>query len=289
MGSNVVVANQELLTVNDQLYGSTRLSMVVPTVAAYAGSEKNYSDGSLKNQIQKTLNYDLVQRFPDDGLAELINSVATEIAQANIHTKSFEYVRRALLVEIQYSNLDAVGKTQPRARMIAELMKKYDYLSYMGFFSNFGVDKNPNRVDQANQAVGDLGAAIKATNLGLKQLKDMGWNKNNMAEVTIAYTSTLSDKLDSVGAGREKSDMTLFMENFENARFIELPKYVNQASRIEIALRPLVTHHHASMPSLYNSYTMPNGLTEVDMFALETSTIEIEEKGAVQRIPITIS
>lgn len=294
MPSNVAVANNELVEVNNSLYGSTRMDLVSPIVTQYAGNEKNYSDGSLKNQVMKSITYDLVQRAEKDGsisaLAELVNSASTELAQANVSASSFEYIRRALIIEITYSQLDSVSKTQPRARMLSELMKQYDFASYMGMFSNYGIERNPKRQDIANKQVSDLSSALIALGAAVTPLKSLGWNRNKNNLLTIAYTEDLGIKLGVVGTGRTESDLDVLMGEYEGATFVEIPSYLtNGKSRIEASLRPLVTHHHASLPSLYNDYTAPNGMSTVDMFSFETSTIELEEAGAIQRQLITIA
>lgn len=294
MPSNVAVANNELVEVNNSLYGSTRMDLVSPIVTQYAGNEKNYSDGSLKNQVMKSITYDLVQRAEKDGsisaLAELVNSASTELAQANVSASSFEYIRRALIIEITYSQLDSVSKTQPRARMLSELMKQYDFASYMGMFSNYGIERNPKRQDIANKQVSDLSSALVALGGAVTPLKSLGWNRNKNNLLTIAYTEDLGIKLGIVGTGRTESDLDVLMGEYEGATFVEIPSYLtNGKSRIEASLRPLVTHHHASLPSLYNDYTAPNGMSTVDMFSFETSTIELEEVGAIQRQLITIA
>lgn len=294
MPSNVAVANNELVEVNNSLYSSTRMDLVSPIVTQYAGNEKNYSDGSLKNQVMKSITYDLVQRAEKDGsisaLAELVNSASTELAQANVSASSFEYIRRALIIEITYSQLDSVSKTQPRARMLSELMKQYDFASYMGMFSNYGIERNPKRQDIANKQVSDLSSALVAIGAAVTPLKSLGWNRNKNNLLTIAYTEDLGIKLGIVGTGRTESDLDVLMGEYEGVTFVEIPSYLtNGKSRIEASLRPLVTHHHASLPSLYNDYTAPNGMSTVDMFSFETSTIELEEVGAIQRQLITIA
>ena len=54
MPSNVAVSNQELVEVNNSLYGSTRMELVTPLVTQFAGNEKNYSTGGLQNQVMKS-------------------------------------------------------------------------------------------------------------------------------------------------------------------------------------------------------------------------------------------
>lgn len=290
MGSNVIVADDELLEINNAIYGSPRLAMATPIVTQIAGQERNYSDGGLKNEQRKKIIYDLVQRFPESEIAKLFSSTATEKAQAHVASDVFNYIRKALLVEIEYSNLDAtVDKVQPQARMIMELLKQYDLASYSGFFGNFGVQNNPKLKDAGTQAGTTLSEIIAAVRLGLTNFEDIGWKEENMAEVTIGMTPTVSRKLSAVGTNRSQSDKKIFAEEFEGANMITLPDYLNRGDRIEIYLRPLITHHHASLPSLYKDYNSLDDMTNYNLFSFETSALEVEEQGAITTIPLTLT
>lgn len=293
MASNVSCTDNELIEVNNAIYGAARLQMVQPYVMQIAGNDQNYG-GTLRHESRKKIIYDLVQKFPDTEIAELFTATSTEKKQANVKSDFFEYLRRAFLVEIQYSNLEPhADKTNPRARMVQELFKQYDFSSYNGMFGNVGVANNPNTIKQTAVAGQDLQKIIAAINKNLNVMKDLGWNSNNMNQITIGLTAGVMDKLASVGANREKSDYVLLMEAFQGANFIQMQKYLDitpqPVERVELNLRPLITHHHATLPSLYKDYEALDGLTHHDIFSFETSAIELEEKGAIISQPLTLS
>lgn len=289
MGSNVAVKDNELIEVNAGLYGTTRLGMVSPIVTQYARNEKAYA-GDLQNAEHKKLIWDLVQRFPSANLAQLVNATSTEIAQANVTRKEFEYLRRAFLVEIEYSNLDKnVDKTQPQARMLSELWKQYDFLAYNGFFGNTGVVNNANVVNRTAVATPTLDNVIEELYAQIGAMRSIGFNGNDLSLLTIGIDSKTQSSLGTIQGASDGSDWKKLQKEFEQANFQILPDYLNRGGRIETALTPLITHHHANMPSLYNDYDAPNGMTNYNMFALETSAMELEEKGAIQSAPVTHS
>lgn len=289
MGSNVVVKDQALIEVNAGLYGSPRLSMTSPIVTQYARNEKDYG-GDLQNAEHKKLIWDLVQRFPTANLAKLVNSTSTEIAQANVTRKEFEYLRRAFLVSIEYSNLDkSVDKVQPQARMLSELWKQYDYLAYNGFFGNTGVANNPNIVNRTAVATPTLDHVIEEIYAQIGAMRAIGYNGSDLSLLTVAIDTTTQSSLGTIQGASDGSDWKKLQNEFSGVNFQILPDYLGRGGRIETALTPLITHHHASMPSLYNDYDSADGMTNHNMFALETSAMELEEKGAIQSAPVTHS
>ncbi|AUR91869.1 hypothetical protein NVP1166O_08 [Vibrio phage 1.166.O._10N.261.51.C7] len=287
MGSNVVVKDNELIETNNGLYGTPRLGMVTPIITQYARNTQAYG-GELQNAEHKKLIWDLVQRFPAEQLAKLVNGTATEIAQANVTRKQFEYLRRAFLVNIEYSNLDKnVDKTQPQARMLSELWKQYDFLGYNGFFGNTGVVNNPNITDRSTVANPTLDLVIEEIYGQIAAMRSIGYNGSDLSLLTVAIDSTTQSSLGTIQGASDGSDWKKLQNEFQGVNFQLLPDYLGRGGRIETALTPLVTHHHASMPSLYNNYDSIDGLTNYNMFALETSAIELEEKGAIQSAPVT--
>ena len=292
MPSNILVkdGDQTIIQRNNEIYGKNRMALVSPVCQAYSGDDVNYSSGGIGNSDHKIITWDIIQQFSNGKFGDLIASSATELSQVNVKSSDFNYSRRAIGLEVQKSTLDTnVDMNNPGASIIQNLWKAYDFQTYIGGTGSTGIEGNSRLVTLTAQGGTTLSAIIAAVQVGLNNLLPLGWRHGDFSMIAIGITDDVVTKLSAVRDGSDKTDYQVLMEAYPGATWVNLPHYMQKTSMIEIALKPLVKHHHGADPSLWNSYTHPSGLGASDIYMYETAAVEIEEAGAVTRVPLTLS
>lgn len=302
MSSNYAVKREELRTVNDELYGSSKMGLVTPIVNGMvaAGNDIDYYDGQLRNQDKVEVDWILGQSFPTEkAILKYVTKTDTERAQLTASTKEFEYKRRALLAEITYSTLEDAKKVNPRQMALREAWKQYDYLTYHGFFGNYGVLNNPSLITTANQdvaSVSDLNAVVRGVMDGY--FRSLGWNDEMMSMITVNMTSDIKAFLTSASIGNTDLDQVIFNNalkgtNGQTAKQQVMQPYLLEGetvtTKLDICINSMLKHHHGAVPSIYNSGEDERYDEEWDKIAMETAGLEIEEKGSLIAVPITIT
>jgi hypothetical protein len=302
MSSNYAVKREELRTVNDELYGSSKMGLITPIVNGMvaAGNDVDYYDGKLRNQNKVDVDWVLGQSFPtESAILKYRTKTDNEHHQLTAHTKEFEYKRRALTAEMVYSTLEDAKKVNPRQQAIRESWKQYDYLSYHGFFGNYGVSNNPKLITTENQDI-DSVSALNGTIRGVMDtyFRPLGWNDSMMSMITLNMTSDIAAFLTAASVGNTALDQTIFNNalkgtNGQEARQQVMQPYLlaNQTvkTKIDLCINTMLKHHHGAVPSLYNSGEVDRNDEEWDRFAMETAALEVEEHGALVSVPITIT
>lgn len=291
MPATILYRDDEMLEQNDAIRGSNRIRYM-PWINRIIGAETNKSDGTLKEGDYKEITYDALQKFPEDQLAKVLKPMQTEIATVDLNSREFSYNRVAVGVQMQISNLKNVNTSNAKASIINSLLKQWDHGGYSGTHGNLGVKDNPNFVAVASVAVSDMKTLIQAINSGISEMKkaeNIGITDNELGDVMIGYTSKVSEMLKNIyldGATGEK----LLNDALPKPEKGEIPAILAGSDQyIELYYKPALTQWHGAIPAQYATDPGKFGLSEDTLFAYETVAIEIEEKAAVVRVPLTFA
>lgn len=94
MPSNILARNDTMYQQNNGLYGSNRITYT-PNVFGLAGNTKSYNAGKLQEGKHTTVNYDVAQRYPQEGIAEALKATQTELKQIHGRVLAFlQFLRR---------------------------------------------------------------------------------------------------------------------------------------------------------------------------------------------------
>lgn len=277
---------------NDRIYGSNRIRYM-PWVNKIVGAEVNKSSGRLEEANYKQVNYDVLQRFPLDKVAEAIKASSTELAQVDAKPGEFNYNRLPVGVEFVMSNLKQANMANVEAGIINELNKQFDNEAYVGSYGNTGIANNPNMITaSAPIAVSDMKTFLGAVNTALQGMKDaLGLTDSDMGEILIGYTSKVSALLNNIYAD-STTGRKIFNDTYPEPSKDEIPQSLYDGKTIqyiELYYRPMLTQHHGAAPGLYNREPGKHGLSQSSLFTYESVAIEAEAKGAIYRVPLTFA
>lgn len=291
MPTNILYKDSLMEEENNRIYGSNRIRYI-PWVNRIVGAEVNKSSGRLEEANYKQVNYDVLQRFPQDKVAEAIKASSTELAQIDAKPGEFNYNRLPVGVEFVMSNLKQANMANVEAGIINELNKQFDNEAYVGSYGNTGIDNNPNKIDHASVAVSDMKTFLQAVNSGIQGMKNaLGLTDSDLNNVLVGYTSKVSETLNNIYAD-STTGRKIFDDTFPALAKDEIPAALYDASTtqyIELYYRPMLTQHHGSAPGLYNREPGKHGLSQSSLFTYETVAVEAEAKGAIYRVPLTFS
>jgi hypothetical protein len=289
MATNVLTINEEMVEQNASLFGSNRLRYNMYS-NFMVGAEKNYSNGKLQNAKHKSITWDVLQKFPEDKLAQVLKSSSTEFAQAQAISKEFKYKQMPFCVEFTLSNLDNVSTTNINAGILNNLLKQYDEVTYKGGIGNQGLENNQNIITLDAMPATDISEMLAATSTAFNEMKQIGIRQSDFSNVAIGYTSGVAQLLTNINITQSMTNHKVFNDAFTASPKDEIPTILSGSNEyIEIYYRPMVTLHHGASPSLYSTEMGKHGLDLFSLFAFESTAIEIEEKGAVVRVPVTLS
>lgn len=285
MPTNVLYKDQDMVEEVDRAYGTGRITYM-PWVNKIIGAEVNHSNGKLECSDFKEVAYDLLQKFPEDKLAEVVKAASTEFAQANAVPREFKYSKQPLAVEFIISNLKSGNFSNVEANIINELRKQLDKDTYTGAYGNSGVSNNSKLVTGDSVVIDDLSALMTVVSAAQTQMKDyLNITDDDFTNVMIGYTSEASKFLNTVSGDSIGRD--LFNRAFTSEKG-EIPSNISGGSQyIELYYKPMIIQHHGAMPSLYNREDGKHGLSASSLFAYETAALEVEAQGAVLRVPFT--
>ncbi|CAH9011436.1 conserved hypothetical protein [Vibrio phage 236O40-1] len=288
MPTNILYKDQVMEEQNDRIYGSNRIRYM-PWVNKIVGAEVNKSSGRLEEADYKQVNYDVLQKFPLDKVAEAIKASSTELAQVEAKPGEFNYTRLPIGVEFVMSNLKQANMANVEAGIINELNKQFDNEAYVGSYGNTGVANNPNMVTLAAVSVTDMKTFLGAVNTGLQAQKDaLGLTDSDMGDVLIGYTSKVSELLNNISAD-SVTGRKIFNDTYPDPSKDEIPTALYDGKTIqfiELYYRPMLTQHHGAAPGLYNREPGKHGLSQSSLFTYESVAIEAESKGAIVRVPL---
>lgn len=285
MPSNILARNDTMYQQNNGLYGSNRITYI-PNVMGLAGNVKAYTTGKLTEGKHATVNYDVAQKFPQEGIAEALKPTQTELKQIHALPSSFEYVQYAHAVELVVSNLVNVDTTNVRAGIINNMNMEWDsYVFHGDGLKNNGYANHPKAYKYSTPDALTWDTLIRETNAALTRIKEKsGLTSTELARITFAYDSTVAALLNQFATGEAVTQMEKFMKLFPNMEMVELPSTLLVHKGFLMILREMVTLHHASIPGLYSTEEGAHGMSESSVFTYESAAVELEIDGGIQEI-----
>lgn len=297
MPATILYRDDDMLEENNDIRGSNRIRYM-PWSNRITSAERNHSSGNaLKEGSFKEMNYDALQKFPEDQLARILKPAQTEIPTADIVSSEFRFNLTASAVKIIVSNMKNVNTANAKASIINSLLKQWDFECYGGAYGNVGVEKNPKWTEiSPAAAVGDIKALIKAISSALANVKDeLQITDDNFSEIIIGYTGGISEMMTNIYLESGITGLDSLKKAFPSIEFGEIPKVISNDPTdgtarefFEIYYKPMITQHHGSIPSQYATEEGEFGLSEKVLFAYESAAFELEEKGCITRQPVTL-
>lgn len=285
MSASILTKTKKIVTINAGIYGSNRLRHN-PYINHCCGAEINHSNGKLKKQSIETITYDVNEKFPEDKIAQLFSAGSSELAQVTASSDSFQFTINPLLTEFVVQTAEDTATTNVSAGILNSLLKQWDKAAYIGS-ANVGITNNPKLVTTAAQAVTDLPSLLAAFDVAGVELKNLGLRQSDFSSVSIGYTSGLSSVFNGNFGASLKPNAEIINAKFGGGSD-EIPTFCSGAGKyIELYYRPMITLHHGVIPSLYSTEDGAHKLTISNLFAMETCAVEIEERGAIVRIPVS--
>lgn len=288
MTTNILTKSPEAIEINNALVGSAKVRYL-PYIRHCIGNELDHYDGQLRETVHKTVTFAVAQGFPEDKFAEAITSAATEFAQAQGISKTSVYNRLPIAIEFVVCEMQGANTNNINAGILNNMLKHFDRLAYNGGYGNAGIAGNSNVTTMPAVSVTDIPSMLAAFSNGYGELRKVGVRKADYNGVAIGMTSGVASFLTSNMVETE-SGMTLLENTYKESPVDEIPSEVFGITDeyIELYFRPMVTLEHGAVPALYNTETRRHGLDMASLFIFESMAIDIEEKGAVVRIPVTI-
>ena len=288
MSASVLTASRQITEINNHLYGSNRLAQYKPYINHIVGQAINHSTGHLDVVNKKTFTYDVNEQFPDDQLAAHFSAGATELNQLTASAKSYQLTINPLVVELIIKSSQSANHANSKASALRKLLEQWDASSYKGWSGNQGVANNSNLSTLASKAVDNIDKLVDAVNVGIASLKSLGLRDSDLAQVSLGYTHQLSTLFNSFSNANKTQQNKDVINKLVGGGCHEIPPICSGDGKyIELYARPLITLHHGAIPSVYSVEKGAHGLTESNLFAMETTAIEVQEKGAIVRIPIS--
>ena len=285
MNGNFMAVDQAIIQLNNEAYGSNRISYV-PIIEGLCGGARNWGAGKLMEACHKVVDYNVTQKFPVNEVSAVLRSTQTDLVQAHGKPIIFSYNQYAEAVEFKRSNLSGMNVTNINAGIIKELWKKYDTLGYIGVFGNQGFKTNTGTETEA-AAWNDFATLKAAIDGAVNRLKSaLGLTTNSYVDVNFTYTAGVAAIL-----GETSNENISNREKLEKAYpglvFQELPAMIENDEMFYISYRPMLTFHHASRPGLYGTQVVKYGLTDESLFTFESNAVQVEEVGAIQQVTKT--
>lgn len=305
MSANYAVSSQELITVNDELYGSTQLAAASPIILSMVRGENrtDYSDGKLLIQQHSDVNYSLAQ-LNEDFLLKRITPTDNEISQINAISSKSTYHRYAYMTELTNSTMNEIPTKNIEAQTLNSTMSQWDFAAYFGSFGNYGVFNHPNKITTSAKSASNVSDVTQAIQSALDMyLIPLGLNMSMMNQVTFNATSdvnTLLSKFIPNSKYTEYSALEEFLTYEDDAgkkfkaKIGTFPPFFQKrisefGSCIELTINTLTQLSHGAMPSIYLRGEDKRIREKYMQFIAESTMFNITEKGAVVRIPLNIT
>ena len=284
MNGDFMTTDLDMVKQNDAAYGSNRLNYV-PVSPALCGQAINYATGKLTEACHKQVTYDVTQSYPENEVTAVLTSLQTELPQITGAPLTFEYIQYSEAVEFIRSNMNTVNVVNINAGIIKEMYKKYDHSGWAGTNGNWGVKNNPNTVTTVAPWTdyATLKTAIDAAISRLKSATDL--TTESYSEVNLTYTDGVAAILSETNAenvsNREKID-----KSYPGIVLTELPSNLEPLNNelFTVSYRPMLSFHHASIPSMYATEAGKYGLSDETLFTFESVAVQVEALGAVQLV-----
>lgn len=283
MKSNVMSRDVNIITQADAVYGSNRMTYT-PLSIGLAGNTKSYDAGKLEEKTHTTVNYDVAQKFPQDGLAEALKATQTELKQVHGVSSEFQYVQYASGVEFNISNMAGVDPVNIRAGITNNLAKEWDTAVFYGDgLNNHGYVNHPKATIYTSPAAlsfATLVAEMQKAVTNIKGISDV--TSSNLARVRFVHDSEIAAILDVYEAGATQTNREKLEKLFPGMPMEEAPQHLLNGGKFLMVLSEMVTLHHASLPGLYATEAGKYGLSESSLFTYESTAVELEIAGAIQ-------
>lgn len=285
MNSDIMAIDSQIVTQNDGIYGSNRISYILFVMSLCQGL-KTYTTNGLAAAQHKSVSYDLAQAFPEDELTAALLSTQTELAQAQGVPTIFEYCQNAEAVEFIISSLANADTTNVDAGIIKQMLRKYDFQSWEGANGNVGFKTNPNTVITSGVAnAGDFESFKLALDEAIQRMRvAIGLTREQWLNTTVAFNEPISVMLGQIEDASGLSNFEKLEKAYPTIMFRELPDNLedNSLPRFSVSYSPMLTFHRASIPSKYNEERGKHGLSTENLYTFESMAVEVEESGAAQ-------
>lgn len=289
MNSDVMSNDLEMIQITDGIYGDNRVDYML-FVMGMCGNEQTYGSGNLEESNHSQVRYDVTQRFPRDQFVAALKSTQTELPQIHGAPKKFNYYQYAFGVEFILSKMTGINANNIMAGISKNLLKSYDSLCYLGDQSNAGIVNNPNGVETAQSWANDyatLKAAFDACMIRLRSATDI--TSANYSSVQFCYTATVGNVLTQTD-NYNVSNIEKLMKSYPNIVLREIPNTLETDTDIfSLSYSPMLTLHRGALPSVNAQEQGKYGKSTDTLFAYESTAVEVEEKGALQRVTLTAS
>jgi len=273
--------NSEMNTNTDRAYGSNRFNYLLFTPSLCANGQL-YDSGKLIEKAHKQITYDVAQDFPADKFASVLKATMTEIPQVHAKPLIFKYNQIPTGVEFVLSNMQDANTTNVNVGILKNLMKKYDYETYVGVHGNFGVKNNPNTV-KANATWTDFASLLTAIVAKREDLHDA--TGTNSAALTLSYTSGIAPLIDRLETGAHVSNLEKLKITCPDISLKKLPRNLESVGEHFILSQDdQLVFHRASLPEQYEQEAGKYGLSTESLYTYESAGVEVETKGAIQFI-----
>ena len=191
MNSNFMAVDQAIIQLNNEAYGSNRISYI-PIIEGLCGGSQSWATGKLTEATHQVVNYNVTQKFPVNEVSAVLRSTQTELVQAHGKPVLFKYNQYAEAVEFKRSNMNGMNVANINAGIIKELWKKYDFLGYLGVFGNQGFKTNTG-TEETNQLWTDFATLKVAIDAAVNRVKSsMGLTTSQYGDLNLTYTAKVA-------------------------------------------------------------------------------------------------
>lgn len=287
MNSDVMSSDELMIEITDGIYGDNRIDYML-FVMGMCGNEQTYGNGSLEESAHSQVRYDVTQKFPADQFVAALKSTQTEIPQVHGAPKKFNYYQYAFGVEFILSKMSGVNATNIMAGISKNLLKSFDSKAYLGDQSNAGVVDNPNGVETSAAWTTDyatLKSAFDAAMIRLRSATDI--TMANYTSVQFCFTATIGNVLNQTD-NYNVSNLEKLQKSYPGVIFREIPSTLEKDTDVfTLSYSPMMTFHRGALPSVNAQEQGKYGKSTDTLFAYESTAVEVEEKGALQRVTLT--
>jgi hypothetical protein len=287
MNSDVMSSDNEMINKTDGIYGDNRIDYFL-FVMGMCANEQTYGSGSLEEATHKQVRYDVTQSFPDDEFVAALKPTQTELAQVHGAPKTFQYCQFPYGVEFILSRMAGVQASNIMAGINKNLLKSYDSKAYNGDVSNAGIVNNPNGVETVEGWTTDftsLKTSFDAAMIRLRDATDI--TSSNYSNVQFGYTASIGNVLNHVD-DYNVYNLEKLQKSYPNVVFREIPTTLEKGTDVyTLSYAPMMTFHRGALPSINAQEQGKYGKSTDTLFAYESTAVEVETLGALQRVTLT--
>lgn len=288
MNSDVISIDNEMIEKSNAIYGNNRIDYLL-FVVGMCGNEQTYNSGNLEEVTHSQVTYDVTQNFPEDDLVAALKSTQTELAQVHGAPSKFQYCQFPFGVELILSKMQSVNAANIMAGINKRLLKAYDAKSYVGVGKNTGIVANP-KGNERSLVWATNWATFKphfdSTMVLLRDATDI--TSSSYSNVQFCYTSEIGNVLNEAD-NYNVSNMEKLQKAYPNVLMREIPSTLEKTKTVfTLSYTPMLTFHRGALPSIDAQDSGKYNKSLDTLFAFESTAVEVETNGALQRVTLTV-